>query len=161
MSQLFKHFITKSISLRNALNSSKLYDNKRILVDQSVHRTLFNLDFKRLYISNTDTNTSFDLKYKKLNKIENHQDDYVHKKKHFGEKKRFENQNRTGSRFEDFENAQPVEPSGQKIDYSNRKHLSFRDYEIPEQLLARLDQLGYSSPFEIQEKTLEHTLGGK
>ncbi|RMZ93704.1 DEAD DEAH box helicase, partial [Brachionus plicatilis] len=158
MSQLCKNLLIKSLSLRNALTISKISDGKRILVAQSLNRTALTLDLKRFYISNTDTNTSFDLKYKRG---ENHQRDYGTNKKNFGLKKRFENPNRNGSRFEDFENAEPVQASGQQIDYSNTKDLSFRDYNIPEQLLSRIDQLGFTSPFEIQEKTLKHTLDGK
>lgn len=154
MSLLFKNLVTRSISLRNALNISKLVDNKCLLIEPSL-----NFEFRRLYITNPDANTSFDFKYRRDNKYEYNQRDHGSNKKRFGSNKRFEN--RIGSRFEDFQNAEPVQPSGTQIDYSNKKEIGFKDYNIPEQLLSRLNQLGYSSPFEIQEKTLKHTLDGK
>lgn len=161
MSLLFKNLVTRSISLRNALNISKLVDNKCLLIDPYVNRANLNLEARRLYATNPDANTFFDLNYKKANNYEYNQRDYGSNKKRFGSSKRFENSNRTGSRFEDFQNAEPVQPSGQNIDYSSKKKIDFKDFNIPERLLSRLNQLGYTSPFEIQEKTLQHTLDGK
>jgi hypothetical protein len=59
---------------------------------------------------------------------------------------------------EDFEDAVAVESTKQE-NYQSSK--SFRDFDVPEQLAQRLEQLGYKAPFAIQEKTLKHSLAGE
>lgn len=61
---------------------------------------------------------------------------------------------------EDLDEAQPVE-STTKADYTTESKLTFRDFDIPEELVNQLEKLGYKTPFEIQEKTLKTTLAGK
>lgn len=64
-----------------------------------------------------------------------------------------------GSTVDDFEGAEPVE-SIEKEDFSSGK-ADFSSYNLPQELLNRLNELGYTKPFKIQEATLEHTLAGK
>ncbi len=64
-----------------------------------------------------------------------------------------------GSTVDDFEGAEPVETI-EKEDFSSVKS-DFSSYNLPQELLSRLNELGYTKPFKIQEATLEHTLAGK
>ncbi len=59
----------------------------------------------------------------------------------------------------DFQDAVPVESTGIS-DYGS-KTSDFSKYNLPAELLERLNQFGYDKPFEIQEATLQHSLEGK
>jgi hypothetical protein len=53
-------------------------------------------------------------------------------------------------------------PKSHKLDsngYTGKT--KFQDYNLPADLLARMKQLGYESPFPIQAETFPHTLAGK
>lgn len=54
----------------------------------------------------------------------------------------------------------PTESSGDLSNYESKNHVKFSDFKIPQELLERLTELGFDKPFEIQEKTLKHTLEG-
>ncbi|CAM1332034.1 Uncharacterised protein PB.1513, partial [Pycnogonum litorale] len=65
-----------------------------------------------------------------------------------------------------------IQGSGDEIDRLTLKHrrestgihgsgCKFSEFPIEPKLLARLEKLGYDEPFEIQSKTLEHTLNGR
>ena len=45
------------------------------------------------------------------------------------------------------------------VQYISRKQ--FTDFPLNAALCQRLQELGYSEPFEIQARTLEHTLTGR
>jgi hypothetical protein len=62
---------------------------------------------------------------------------------------------------QDFEGAEPIESLGQEIDYKVKLTSDFSKYGLSDKLLARLAELGFKKPFEIQDATLEHTLAGK
>lgn len=60
------------------------------------------------------------------------------------------------------EEAEPVEYNKQALEYaSNSESNEFDKYGLNADFLNRLKELGYNKPFEIQEKTLEHTLVGR
>ncbi|CAF0717735.1 unnamed protein product [Brachionus calyciflorus] len=172
MNQLCKNLVTKNFMFKNALNSVKYINNKNFLLTQAISclsslRILNNAEtFKtsqRLYVTNTDSTSSYKVKYDREEKgeFQPRNRDYS-RKPNFRNRPEFEDRNdRFGSKEEDFENAEPVEPTGTKVDYLNKEHHNFGNFNIPEKLLARLKELGYTQPFEIQEKTLPHTLAGK
>lgn len=73
----------------------------------------------------------------------------------FAEKREFKDENA------EYKSWVPVETTGEALDFKVKEQCSFQDFDIPPSLLARLDQLGYSVPFEIQKETLKHTLSGR
>ncbi|CAH1793348.1 unnamed protein product [Owenia fusiformis] len=48
-----------------------------------------------------------------------------------------------------------------RTQHASSEGLKFSDFEISGKLKNRLEQLGYKEPFEIQAKTLPHTLGNR
>ena len=59
----------------------------------------------------------------------------------------------------DFENAEPIEVTGQSTSYTVAE--SFEKFDLPAELLQRMNELGYTKPYEIQEATLPYSLAGK
>ena len=62
---------------------------------------------------------------------------------------------------ENFEGAAQVESTGKATDYGTVDSNDFSKFNLPPQLIQRMNELGYNKPFEIQESTLKHTLEGK
>jgi hypothetical protein len=61
----------------------------------------------------------------------------------------------------DFEGAEPVDSQGKETDYKTKSDNDFAKFGLSSKLLSRLNELGYTKPFEIQDTTLAHTLAGK
>jgi hypothetical protein len=122
--------------------SSLLNDKNKIALNGTINTT-------RSYVYNSNPNTS-NFKYNK--------------------KFDYESRNRSGGRFsnervqstieQDFQDAEPVESSG-SLNLASTTSNSFANFDIPQSLLARLTELGYETPFEIQVATLEHSLSGR
>lgn len=63
---------------------------------------------------------------------------------------------------EQYADAEPVEAVGHEVSFADESVKGgFAEFDIPEQLLKRLNELGFKTPFEIQAATLKHTLAGK
>jgi hypothetical protein len=62
---------------------------------------------------------------------------------------------------ESFEGGEQVESSGKASDYGKESSSDFSKFNLPPQLIQRMNELGYTKPFEIQEATLKHTLEGR
>lgn len=61
-----------------------------------------------------------------------------------------------------FGDAEPVESVGHDVNFADESNTNgFAEFNLPESLLRRLEELGYKKPFEIQSATLKHTLEGK
>jgi hypothetical protein len=161
MNQIFKKLILNPSSmyrLQNACAINSLVNNTQIRLISSKNLNNFN---KFSYELN-DNEGSFS------NKRVSNFDGF--KKggygRDFGYSKRPTNRNKSYSphmaaEYEDVEGIEPIESTGQQADYKTHNATKFSDFEIPEQLQNRLKELGYETPFEIQEKTLKHTLAGK
>lgn len=174
MNQICKNLISKSSLLKHAFRSPLCFENvlsnssqslkcasSFIILNKNFEST--SLSFKRFYVSNTDSNPSFDLKYERnpSSEFKSRERGFYPNRSNTFNKRRNDFGDRLGSKEEDFVDAEPVESTGKQADYSNKEHHGFSDYDIPEKLQARLVELGFNSPFEIQEKTLKHTLAGK
>lgn len=57
------------------------------------------------------------------------------------------------------EDAEPVEYNNKNLQYASENE--FDKYDLNADFLNHLKELGYKKPFEIQEKTLDYTLGGR
>lgn len=64
---------------------------------------------------------------------------------------------------DEFGDAVPVESVGHEVSFeaSSTSTNGFAEFNLPESLIRRMDQLGYKKPFEIQAATLKNTLDGR
>lgn len=61
-----------------------------------------------------------------------------------------------------YDDAEPVEAVHHEVSFAdNTLKGGFAEFELPQELLVKLDELGFKTPFEIQAATLKHTLAGK
>lgn len=58
------------------------------------------------------------------------------------------------------EDAEPVEYLNEASNYTTTSN-GFEKYDLPAELISRMNELGFNTPFEIQEATLEQTLEGR
>lgn len=78
-----------------------------------------------------------------------------------GQRKSFKKNFESKDSYKEYEGAEPIETTGEATSYKGDSQASFSTFDIPEELQARLKELGYETPFEIQTETLKHTLAGK
>ena len=103
----------------------------------------------RYYLSQTDKNNSLNLKARRF-------DDFDRRKP-----RKFNDDKQKIEDFDEFKDEAPIESTGEKADYTSKTKNGFSVYNLPEKLSERMKILGYTTPFEIQEATLKHTLAGK
>ena len=61
-----------------------------------------------------------------------------------------------------YADAEPVEAVGHEVSFkAEAVKNGFAEFDLPDVLIKRLDELNYKQPFEIQAATLKHTLTGK
>ena len=66
---------------------------------------------------------------------------------------------------EEYGDAIPVESVGHEISFAATSTTpgknGFEEFNLPQELIEQMNKLGYTTPFEIQAATLNHTLAGK
>lgn len=66
---------------------------------------------------------------------------------------------------EEYGDAVPVESVGHEISFEAASTKpgknGFEEFNLPQELIEQMNKLGYTTPFEIQAATLNHTLAGK
>jgi len=183
MSHLFRSILASGILNKRALSIktttqinqiSKLsFSNHAFLPVLAIKNSNFNSIKKRTIVNHTTpSNFGEPLSEQKLD------DDFENDNKHdqFNKsnlrnnfKSNFNNEfNKQPTQFREIseqvglEDAEPVEYTNEVIDYSNQNDMNgFAKYNLPAELMERMNVLGYDKPFEIQEKTLEETLNGR
>lgn len=178
MSQLLRNLLTINSIANRALTHGFKFSNPQNHLTKLVTNRIYSpiSSFKSSLVTNTFPQNSAEFKVKRnydhldeehrptkfgqhfINKRENDKQFSRFNRTRFNDKPR----NKTIQRdFDhDIEGDEPVESTGKASDYTTSSN-SFDQFNLPKQLLDRLNELGYNKPFEIQEKTLQHTLEGR
>lgn len=173
MSHLFRSLLAKGFLNQRAINQiSKLSFSNNVFLPALAINSNFDSIKKRSLVNHTppsnqtvqtekNTEDEYENDYRPSNSISRNNNFRSNFNKDFNRQpNKFVN--REISEQVDNEDAEPVEYTNEVIDYSKQGDMNgFAKYDLPAELLERMNVLGYNKPFEIQEKTLEETLKGR